>query len=262
MDPPGRVQCASSDACSGTSRVRTPDAGTATRRKTGSLCRPPSTRYVRSSAAPRRAFSLGHSPRSAGCWESGSVRRGSRRHTIRPTPATRLASPTESASHGYSSTFEVGRYSPYGIGFVLSFPNPDRRALPHQAPNLVHLLVHHRDAPLRPVAFHPHPFPQPVYHDVPAGVHSRLPRARHVRRIRVRNMQRQMILAARVPPADAVPPFRRPPVAGAWDPPAPAPARSGRSAARSPTQEQHFALFLAHHHQIHPQNAAPHHPSR
>src|ERR1017187_2862142 len=31
------------------------------------------------------------------------------------------------------------------IGFVLSFPYPDRRALSHQPPDLVHLLVRHRD---------------------------------------------------------------------------------------------------------------------
>ena len=38
------------------------------------------------------------------------------------------------------------------IGFVLSTPDPDRSTLLHQSPNLVHLLVRHRDATLRPVA--------------------------------------------------------------------------------------------------------------
>src|ERR1035438_6665357 len=83
------------------------------------------------------------------------------------------------------------------IGFVPSFPDPDRRSLPHQAPNLVHLLVRHRDTPLRPVALLPDPVPQTVYHDVPTGIHTRLPGARQVRRIRVRNMQRQMVFTAR-----------------------------------------------------------------
>src|ERR1035437_3522296 len=69
------------------------------------------------------------------------------------------------------------------FGFVPSFPNPDRRALPHQPPNLVHLLIRHRDTPLRPVARDPYPVPQTVDHDVPTGVHPRLPRARYVRRI-------------------------------------------------------------------------------
>src|ERR1017187_8863687 len=62
------------------------------------------------------------------------------------------------------------------IGFVPSFSNPDRRALPHQTPDLVHLLIRHRDAPLRPIALQPDPVPQTVYHDVPAGVNPRLPR--------------------------------------------------------------------------------------
>src|ERR1039458_1701227 len=58
------------------------------------------------------------------------------------------------------------------IGFVPSFSNPDRRALPHQTPDLVHLLIRHRDAPLRPIALQPDPIPQTVDHDVAAGVHS------------------------------------------------------------------------------------------
>src|ERR1035437_6658180 len=37
-------------------------------------------------------------------------------------------------------------------GFVPSPRKPNRRALPHQPPNLVHFLVRHRDTPLRPVA--------------------------------------------------------------------------------------------------------------
>src|SRR5450631_4534225 len=86
------------------------------------------------------------------------------------------------------------------IGFVLSFPYPDRGALPYQPPDLVHLLVRHRDAPLGPVALHADPILQAVYHNVPAGIHPRLARARHVRRDRVRNMQRQMVFTARVPP--------------------------------------------------------------
>ena len=66
-------------------------------------------------------------------------------------------------------------------GFVFSFPTPDRRALPHQPPNLVHFLVRHRDSPLRPVALHPYPVPQAVDHDVPAGVPppARAPRPPH-----------------------------------------------------------------------------------
>ena len=64
--------------------------------------------------------------------------------------------------------------------FVFSLPNPDRRPLPHQPPNLVHFLIRHRDTPLRPVALHPYPIPQTVEHDVPAGIHPSLPRACHM----------------------------------------------------------------------------------
>src|ERR1035437_4146904 len=145
-------------------------------------------------------------------------------------------------------------------GFVPSLPNPDRRALPHQPPDFVHLLVRHRDAPLRPVALHPYPIWQAVDHDVPAGIHPRLPRARYVRRIRVRNMQRQMVFALCVPPVDGVPPLRRPPVAFLplrphRLPPQRDPVRPQHAL---PAQQHHFALLLAHNHQIRPQNPASH----
>jgi hypothetical protein len=115
-------------------------------------------------------------------------------------------------------------------GFVFSFPTPDRRALPHQPPNLVHFLVRHRDSPLRPVAPIRTPSRKPWIMMSPPA--SRLPRARHVRRIQVRNMQRQMVLAPRLPPVDGVPPRRLPPQR---DPFRPRPAR--------PTPHHHFALF-------------------
>ena len=120
--------------------------------------------------------------------------------------------------------------------FVFSLPNPDRRPLPHQPPNLVHFLIRHRDTPLRPVALHPYPIPQTVEHDVPAGIHPSLPRARHIRRIPgAKYAATSDICSARsasrwctAPPASA----RR--LRAASLPPAPAPVRPASSVARSP----------------------------
>src|ERR1035438_3924344 len=213
----------------------------------------PPSRLAVSTPNPSRTISS--SP-----WQSATRGENGRRSRRTPqTPATRVADPPNQIPNEAINSLKTNN----PIGFVLSFPYPDRRALSHQPPDLVHLLVRHRDTPLRPVALQPDPVPQTVYHDAPAGVSPRLARARHVRRIRVRNMQRQMVLAARVPPVDGVPPLRRSPVAflalGTFRL---RPQRDLVGAQHAlPSQEQHLALFLAHHHQIRPQNPASHHPS-